>query len=140
MTSRLGKSIGIVVTNTAVLLNSSINKKLQPFGIAIEQRAILEIIMNKGCIKQTELTTILCRDRTTISRTLKTLENKDYIKKEKIDNKIFMIKLSEKGIDVMEKTQDIVNEFRNNILSNFTEDEIDNLYAYLEKIQDIVKE
>ena len=51
-----------------------------------------------------------------------------------------MVKLSKKGIDVMEKTQDIVNEFRNNILSNFTEEEIDNLYAYLERIQNIVKE
>jgi len=139
MTSKLGKSVGIVVTNTAVLLNSSINKKLQPFGIAIEQRAILEIIMNKGSLKQSELTTILCRDRTTISRTLKTLENKDYIKKEKIDNKVFIITLSDKGIDVMEKTQDIVNEFRSNILSNFTEEEIENLYTYLERIQDIVK-
>ncbi len=139
MTSKLGKSVGIVVTNTAVLLNSSINKKLHPFGIAIEQRAILEIIMNKGSLKQAELTTILCRDRTTISRTLKTLENKDYIKKEKIDNKVFIITLSDKGIDVMEKTQDIVNEFRSKILSNFTEEEIENLYTYLEKIQDIVK-
>jgi len=38
------KSIGFFISNTANLLNNTINKELYPYQIAIEQRAILEKI------------------------------------------------------------------------------------------------
>lgn len=140
MEEKQQKSLGFFISNTANLLNSTINKELNAYEIAIEQRAILEIIASKKEIKQTQLGNILTKDKTTISRTLKTLENKNYIIKEKIDNKTYIIKLSKQGSEVLEKTKNIVNDFRKKILLEFTKEEIENLYNSLEKINRIVKE
>jgi len=134
------KSIGFFISNTANLLNNTINKELYPYQIAIEQRAILEIIKSKEVIKQSDLGNILAKDKTTISRTLKTLENKNYIIKEKIDRKTFIIKLSSLGEEVLKKTKNIVDNFRKKILEEFDKEDISNLYKYLEKINKVVKE
>ena len=134
------KSIGFFISNTANLLNNTINKELYPYQIAIEQRAILEIIKSKEVIKQSDLGNILAKDKTTISRTLKTLENKNYIIKEKIDRKTFIIKLSSLGEEVLKKTNNIVDNFRKKILEEFDKEDISNLYKYLEKINKVVKE
>jgi len=83
---------------------------------------------------------ILAKDKTTISRTLKTLENKNYIIKEKIDRKTFIIKLSSLGEEVLKKTNNIVDNFRKKILEEFDKEDISNLYKYLEKINKVVKE
>lgn len=140
MEEKQQKSLGFFISNTANLLNSTINKELNAYEIAIEQRAILEIIASKKEIKQTQLGNILTKDKTTISRTLKTLENKNYIIKEKIDNKTYIIKLSKQGSEVLEKTKNIVNDFRKKILLEFSKEEIENLYNSLEKINKIIKE
>jgi DNA-binding MarR family transcriptional regulator len=138
MQSTTKKSVGFLITTTANLLNNSINSELKPYKIAIEQRAILEIIESKKEIKQSDLTNLLGKDKTTISRTLKTLENKDFVIKEKINNKTFILRLSKSGEKVLIETKDIVDNFREKILLEFTQKELDDLYIYLEKIQNII--
>lgn len=140
MSSESNKSIGFSISHTANLLNSSMNKKLVPYKIAIEQRAILEIIKKENSIKQSDLGNILKKDRTTISRALKTLETKAYIIKEKIDNKTYVIKLSKLGEKVMNESEEIVANFRKNLLEELTQEEIDNLYICLNKINSLIKE
>jgi DNA-binding MarR family transcriptional regulator len=140
MSSEGNESIGFSISHTANLLNSSMNKKLVPYKIAIEQRAILEIIKKENSIRQSDLGNILKKDRTTISRTLKTLETKAYIIKEMIDNKTFVIKLSKLGEKVMNESEEIVANFRKNLLEELTQEEIDNLYKCLNKINSLIKE
>jgi DNA-binding MarR family transcriptional regulator len=139
MAKELKKSIGFRISNLANLLNSTINKKILQYDIAIEQRAIMESIMFNGEIKQNDLTGLLAKDKTTISRTLKTLENKNYIVKEKIDKKTYVIKLSEKGLEVMKNSEDTVAQFRKKISSEFTKEEEENLYSYLSRIEKVIK-
>jgi DNA-binding MarR family transcriptional regulator len=139
MQSTTKKSVGFLITTTANLLNNSINSELKPYKIAIEQRAILEIIESKKEIKQSDLTNLLGKDKTTISRTLKTLENKNFIIKERIDNRTYKLKLSKLGEKAVMETKVIVDNFREKILLEFTENELDNLYLSLEKINLIVK-
>jgi DNA-binding MarR family transcriptional regulator len=138
MQSTKKKSIGFLITTTANLLNNTINNELRIHKIAIEQRAILEIIELKKEIKQSDLTNLLGKDKTTISRTLKSLENKDFVIKEKINNKTFILRLSKLGEKVLMETKDIVDNFREKILLEFTQNELDDLYMYLEKIQNII--
>jgi DNA-binding MarR family transcriptional regulator len=138
MQSTKKKSIGFLITTTANLLNNTINNELRIHKIAIEQRAILEIIELKKEIKQSDLTNILGKDKTTISRTLKSLENKNFVIKEKINNKTFILRLSKLGEKVLIETKDIVDNFREKILLEFTQKELDDLYIYLEKIQNII--
>lgn len=133
------KSIGLTISHTATLLNNSMNKKIKPYGIAIEQRAILEIIDSKIEIKQSKLCDILQKDKTTISRTLKTLESKKYINRVKIDNKTHLVNLTNLGKKVLEDTKDIVIEFRENIIDALKEEEISNLYSYIDKINTVIK-
>ena len=139
MQSTTKKSVGFLITTTANLLNNSINNELKPYKIAIEQRAILEIIESKKEIRQSDLTNLLGKDKTTISRTLKTLENKNFIIKERIDNKTYKLKLSKLGEEAVMETKVIVDNFREKILLEFTENELDNLYLSLEKINQIIK-
>ena len=49
MQSTKKKTIGFLITTTANLLNNTINNELRIHKIAIEQRAILEIIESKSC-------------------------------------------------------------------------------------------
>ena len=139
MDIKQNKSIGLTITHTANLLNNSINKKIKPYDIAIEQRAILEIIHTQGEIKQIELCNILEKDKTTISRTLKTLEGKKYIKRIKVDNKTQKFILSELGKKVFEETKSLVDDFRAKIIDIFDDKEIENLYEYLDKISTVIK-
>jgi DNA-binding MarR family transcriptional regulator len=139
MQSTTKKSVGFLITTTANLLNNSINNELKPYKIAIEQRAILEIIESKKEIRQSDLTNLLGKDKTTISRALKTLENKNFIIKERIDNKTYKLKLSKLGEEAVMETKVIVDNFREKILLEFTENELDNLYLSLEKINQIIK-
>ena len=139
MQSTTKKSVGFLITTTANLLNNSINNELKPYKIAIEQRAILEIIESKKEIRQSDLTNLLGKDKTTISRALKTLENKNFIIKERIDNKTYKLKLSKLGEEAVMETKVIVDNFREKILLEFTENELYNLYLSLEKINQIIK-
>jgi DNA-binding MarR family transcriptional regulator len=139
MQSTTKKSVGFLITTTANLLNNSINNELKPYKIAIEQRAILEIIESKKEIRQSDLTNLLGKDKTTISRTLKTLENKNFIIKERIDNRTYKLKLSKLGEKAVMETKVIVDNFREKILLEFTQKELDNLYLSLEKINQIIK-
>lgn len=61
------KSIGFLITTATNLLNNTINNELRIHKIAIEQRAILEIIESKKEIKQSDLTNLLGKDKTTIN-------------------------------------------------------------------------
>ncbi|PLY05663.1 MAG: hypothetical protein C0625_12605 [Arcobacter sp.] len=140
METKIKKSIGFSISHTANLLNSSINKKIKPFGIAIEQRAILELINSNKTIKQTELVNILSKDKTTISRTLKALEDKNYIIKEKSDNRIYIIKLSKLGQSVLEKSEKVVSKFREKIDLELSSEEIDNLYKILNKLEKVARQ
>lgn len=140
MKTALNKSIGFRINKTANLLNSSFNQKLHPFGIAIEQRAILEIIKFEKDVNQTKIAEILAKDKTTISRTLKTLESKNYILKEKIDNRTNIIKLTKLGQEVIDKSEKEIKEFREKISSKFTEDEINKLFEALDKVVKAIEE
>ena len=134
MAYELEKSIGFKINQTANKLNIKYNKILQIYDIAPEQRATLEIIKYEKEANQTMIAEILGKDKTTISRTLATLEKKDLITKTQIDKRTNHIQLTKLGEEILEKSTNQVKEFRATLISNLTNDEVSQLITLLEKV------
>ena len=134
METQLKQSIGFNINKTANLINSSFNLALQKHDIALEQRATLEIIKFEENVTQTKIAQILGKDKTTISRTLKTLEKKGYIKKEELDKRTYLIKLTKHWEEVLDESAQTVQDFRSKIASKLSQNEINQFFTSLEKV------
>lgn len=140
MSYELKNSIGFKINQSANKINNKFNSLLQSYNIAPEQRATLEIIKYEKDVNQTKIASILAKDKTTISRTLATLEKKGLIQKEPIDKRTNMIKLTTLGEDILEKSHESVQEFRKNLFSNLKKEEANKLIELLEKLNSSIDE
>ena len=140
MSYELEKSIGFKINQTANKLNNKYNQLLQEYDIAPEQRATLEIIKYETDVNQTKIANILGKDKTTISRTLNTLEKKGFITKSQKDKRTNLIEITLKGENILNNSSTKVNIFRKNIISKLNDDEVVNLILLLEKVAFSVEE
>ena len=140
MSYELEKSIGFKINQTANKLNNKYNQLLQEYDIAPEQRATLEIIKYETDVNQTKIANILGKDKTTISRTLNTLEKKGFITKSQKDKRTNLIEITLKGEDILNNSSTKVNSFRKNLISKLNDDEVTNLILLLEKVAFSVEE
>lgn len=140
MAYELEKSIGFKINQTANKLNNKFNLLLQTYDIAPEQRATLEIIKYEKDVNQTKIAQILGKDKTTISRTLATLEKKGFISKIQIDKRTNQIELTPSSQKVLEESSQEVKDFRQNLISNLSENEVQELIRLLEKVALNIKE
>jgi DNA-binding MarR family transcriptional regulator len=134
MSYDLESSIGFKINQTANKINNKFSTLLQKYDIAPEQRATLEIIKYEKEVNQTKIANILAKDKTTISRTLATLEKKGLILKKQIDKRTNLIELTLEGERILEESALIVKEFRKKVSSNFDENEIKEIVELLEKV------
>ncbi|XPV68697.1 MAG: MarR family winged helix-turn-helix transcriptional regulator [Halarcobacter sp.] len=118
--------------------SQKLNKNLHPYNIAIEQRATLEIIKFEPSVNQTTIAKLLGKDKTTISRSLNSLEKKGLIirkndiNNDKRSNKII---LTSQGEEILEKTFDKVTEFRENLSSKLSKEENEIFFHILNKLE-----
>ena len=140
MSYELEKSIGFKINQTANKLNNKYNQLLQEYDIAPEQRATLEIIKYETDVNQTKIANILGKDKTTISRTLNTLEKKGFITKSQKDKRTNLIEITLKGENILNNSSTKVNSFRKNLISKLNDDEVVNLILLLEKVALSVEE
>jgi DNA-binding MarR family transcriptional regulator len=137
----LQKSIGFKINKVANNLNSLFNQILLPFDIAIEQRVTLEIISQEKEATLTKISNTLSKDKTTISRTLRTLEKKELIKKVlSNDDKRVSIILTKKGEETLKASQNITHKFRESLVSKLDEKEMDTLFKLLNKVDEGVRD
>ena len=134
MSYDLESSIGFKINQTANKINNKFSTLLQKYDIAPEQRATLEIIKYEKEVNQTKIANILAKDKTTISRTLATLEKKGLILKKQIDKRTNIIELTLEGERILEESALIVKEFRKKVSSNLDENEIQKIVELLEKV------
>lgn len=140
MAYELEKSLGFKINQAANKINNKFTQLLNQFDIAPEQRATLEIIKYEKDVNQTKIANMLGKDKTTISRTLSTLEKKGFILKKQIDKRTNLIELTKFGEEILEKSALQVKEFRNTLFSNLEQEEVDLLIHLLEKVASNVKE
>lgn len=134
MSYELLNSIGFRINQTTNKINNKFNNILNEYKIAPEQRATLEIIKFEKDVNQTKIANILAKDKTTISRTLSTLEKKGFIQKEAIDKRTNLIKLTQLGEEILERSQENVHDFRRSLFSNLEKEEAKKLVELLEKV------
>ena len=140
MAYELEKSLGFKINQAANRINNKFSKLLNQFDIAPEQRATLEIIKYEKDVNQTKIAHILGKDKTTISRTLATLEKKNFILKKQIDKRTNLIELTKLGNEILEKSATQVKEFRSTLFSNLENEEVNVLVNLLEKVASNVEE
>ena len=140
MAYALEKSIGFKINQTANKINSKFNIVLQKYDIAPEQRATLEIIKYEKDVNQTKIANILAKDKTTISRTLATLEKKGFILKKQIDKRTNLIELTNKGEKILEESALTIQTFRENLSSKLDENDLNKIVELLEKVASSIDE
>lgn len=129
-------SVPYRVAQTANKINQSLTKVLKDFDIAPEQRAILDFIDQDNTLSQNELSKNLGKDKTTISRTLDALEKKSYIIRipTQEDKRVKTINLTSEGQRVLDKTKIVIENFREAMIEDLSEDEVDIMFKLLDKI------
>lgn len=134
----LKNSIAYRLIRTTNNINQSLNKTLHPYGIAIEQRATLEIIRFEPNVNQTTIAKLLGKDKTTISRSLNSLEKKGLItRKNDIDNdkRSNKIQITSKGEEILEETQPEISAIRETLSSKISKEELDIFFNILDKFE-----
>ena len=134
MSYELERSIGFKINQTANKINNKYTQMLQPFNIAPEQRAVLEIIKYESDVNQTKIATILGKDKTTICRALNALETKNFIKKTQKDKRTNLIEITQEGENILDKCSVCVKDFRRNLGAKLNDEEINTLINLLEKV------
>ena len=137
MAYALKNSIAYRFIKAANTVNNKLNKKLSPFNIAIEQRATLEIIKFEKDVNQTKIAELLGKDKTTISRSLNSLEKKGLIKKSEIsgDKRSNRVELTKLGEKILEDTIEEVSSYRESLNEKLTKEEIEAFFKILDKLE-----
>ncbi|MGB0990788.1 MAG: MarR family winged helix-turn-helix transcriptional regulator, partial [Halarcobacter sp.] len=119
MSYALKNSIAYRFIRAANSVNKTLNNKLSPYDIAIEQRATLEIIKFEPNVNQTMIANLLGKDKTTISRSLNSLEKKGLISKSEItgDKRSNKVELTKEGEIILDETIDEVTSYRESLNS-----------------------
>jgi len=133
----LKNSIAYRFIKAANTVNNKLNKQLSPFNIAIEQRATLEIIKFEKEVNQTKIAELLGKDKTTISRSLNSLEKKGLIKKSEIsgDKRSNKVELTQTGEKILDDTIEEVSSYRESLNEKLTKEEIEAFFKILDKLE-----
>ena len=133
----LKNSIAYRFIRGANSVNKTLNRKLSPYNIAIEQRATLEIIKSEPNANQIRIANLLGKDKTTISRSLDSLEKKGLIKKSETveDKRHKKIELTKAGELILEDTIDEVTSFRESLNEKLTPYEVEMFFKIVDKLE-----
>ncbi|UOB21198.1 MarR family winged helix-turn-helix transcriptional regulator [Macrococcus armenti] len=112
--------------------------ELTEYNLKRDQLYMLELIMSEDNITQKKLIYKLNREQTAVSRSIKKLFDNDFIKKEqsKFDLRSTVLIPTEKGIEVITKTEDIKLRVVRNFLRDLSAQESEQLISLLEKVND----
>ena len=137
MNYALKDSIAYRFIRSANSVNQTLNKKLSPYGIAIEQRATLEIIKFEPNANQTTIANLLGKDKTTVSRSLNSLEKKGLIKKSEVsdDKRSNKVELTKEGESILEDTVKEITSYRESLNSKLTQQEIEVFFKIMDKLE-----
>ena len=137
MNYALKNSIAYRFIRGANSVNKTLNKKLNPYNIAIEQRATLEIIKFESNVNQTTISNLLGKDKTTISRSLNSLEKKGLIKKSETlgDKRSNNIQLTSSGERILEDTLDEVTSYRESLNDKLSKEELEAFFKIIDKLE-----
>jgi DNA-binding MarR family transcriptional regulator len=111
------------------------NQKANEYGMTMSIGFILLNIDKEGT-PSTQLGPKMGMEPTSLSRTLKTMEEKGLIRREagKIDKRKVLIFLTDEGVDKRRMTRDFVYEFNNNLMESIPKSKLKTFFEVAEKL------
>jgi len=130
-------SIGYALTTTLNVLRKNFNREIKKFDLSSEQYGVLKLVDDFKKLTPTQIAELLNRDKATITRIIKSLDNKKLIKKENINNRSFYIKLTKNGKKMLQEADEIAIKYHKMIIKKVGEKEIKHMIQILKKIREI---
>ncbi|MCU7558529.1 MarR family winged helix-turn-helix transcriptional regulator [Macrococcus capreoli] len=105
-------------------------------GLPMLQSHILIELGETSDISLNELSNKLSSDKASVSRAVQSLVEKEFVvrKTEERDRRSVILSLSSKGLKNVQNISEEMEHYTNQILSHFNPEEIENLFYYLEKL------
>jgi len=130
-------SIGYALTTTLNLLRKHFNREIKKFDLSSEQYGVLKLISEEEQLTPTQIAELLNRDKATITRILKSLDNKKLIKKEQINNRSFYVKLTNESEKIIKEADKIALKYHKKIIDEIGENKIKEMLSTLKKIRNL---
>ena len=132
----VNESLGFALTTTLNTLRKRFNSELKSLDITSEQYAVMKLVLEFGSLMPSKIAEMLSRDRANITRIVNSLKKKGFIKKEKLNEKSYVITLTEKGKKALEGAEEIVINFNKKIKNIISDDDYRCLIEKLSLIRD----
>ncbi|MGM0378428.1 MAG: MarR family winged helix-turn-helix transcriptional regulator [Bacillota bacterium] len=102
-----------------------LKENLKTYNLKVSEFHLLHILCKKESAKQNSLTNNSFVDKSTVTRNIKKLANKDLIKRSKNDKdkRQYIVKPTKKGIEIHEEIKDIFKLWNIEIMKNISKDE-----------------
>lgn len=115
------------------------NQKAKSHGLTMSIGFILLIVDKEGT-PSTQLGPRMGMEPTSLSRTLKTMENKGFIyrKMDEIDKRKVLIYLTDQGLNIRREVKQVVLEFNEKLIQTIPAQKLKNFYEVMELISDTV--
>ena len=97
----------------------------------------MEIIKFEPNANQTTIANLLGKDKTTVSRSLNSLEKKGLIKKSEVsdDKRSNKVELTKEGESILEDTVKEITSYRESLNSKLTQQEIEVFFKIMDKLE-----
>jgi len=130
-------SVGYALTTTLNLLRKNFNREIKKFDLSSEQYGVLKLVSSEEKLTPTQIAALLNRDKATVTRIIKSLDNKNLIKKESINNRSFYIKITQNGINMLQQADEVAIKYYKMMLDKVGEKDINHMIETLKKIREI---
>ncbi|MEM7373698.1 MAG: MarR family transcriptional regulator [Bacteroidota bacterium] len=130
---KLLTTTSFLLSKCAVLITNELDSKMEHLGIRSKHFAILLLLQEKKDVNQREIGNILFIDRNTMVLLVDTLEELNYVKREKskTDRRAYHILLTEKGREILPQATKIMEEVEDHFLGMIDPEEKKKLNNYL---------
>lgn len=113
-----------------------LSKKLNEAGLNITaaEYVIIRLLLANGEMQQCEISRILKKDKASISRSIKSLEKKGFIKTNPISYKCSLVSLSESGMKITPQILELAEALQQRLKDRITPQQISVLREILKQI------
>lgn len=130
------KGIAWFIYKSNLLIKGVFQKEFNNFDITTEQWSVLNELYRQDRRNQKELSKICFKDQAALTRILDILEKKEFLRREKspYDRREFLILITPKGRETIEKMSPLVEEVSERIYADLNGDERETLKLLLRKL------
>lgn len=133
------ESVGFQINITAQNMRNRFARHIRPFDLTPEQYAALSLIVESPGVTLSEIAKSMLKDKTTISRLVDALEAKGFTKRvcDSEDRRVHRLESSSAGERVIEAAQKTVEPIKEQVESELSSQEKEQLFSLLARVQKI---